>query len=227
MPYLDIKTEYLFSENLEDIKHTDAPVIDLDLDNTLASLSIQLTNLYEDSTGSGFPIVATEDGGRRMFGYISSKELEYGLVSASNESPKTKVTFNTSSSLRSGRDVPASRASTPGGSVDFSFLVEISPITISKNSPMELAHEMFSKLGVRYLVVVDERGFYTGLVEKNRHVFLLRVLFFLNVKLMTSLFLDTSHISDGSRRQRLRTNGKQIPLPPLHNFSSSFHIVFQ
>lgn len=159
----------MFSENLEDIKHTDAPVIDLDLDNTLASLSIQLTNLYEDSTGSGFPIVSREDGGTRMYGYISSKELEYGLVSASTESsPKTKVTFNTSSSLRSGRNLPASRVSTPGGSVDFSFLVEISPITISKNSPMELAHEMFSKLGVRYLVVVDERGLYTGVVEKNR-----------------------------------------------------------
>lgn len=29
---------------------------------------------------------------------------------------------------------------------------------------------MFTKLGVRYLVVVDERGLYRGVIEKNRYV---------------------------------------------------------
>lgn len=29
---------------------------------------------------------------------------------------------------------------------------------------------MFSKLGVRYLVVVDERGLYKGVIEKNRYL---------------------------------------------------------
>ncbi|GAA6058723.1 hypothetical protein JCM10212_003411 [Sporobolomyces blumeae] len=58
--------------------------------------------------------------------------------------------------------------------LDLGWLVDSAPIVVNVRSPMELLHEMFSKLGVRYLVVIDERGLYRGVIEKNRYLVYLR-----------------------------------------------------
>jgi CBS domain-containing protein len=40
------------------------------------------------------------------------------------------------------------------------------PIALSRNAPMELVFELFSKLGLRYLCIVDG-GKYLGVVHKK------------------------------------------------------------
>lgn len=56
------------TRSLVDIMDADAPFIALDADNTVDSLSRKLTKLYNEGSGSGFPILGQEKGGLRMFG---------------------------------------------------------------------------------------------------------------------------------------------------------------
>lgn len=46
------------------------------------------------------------------------------------------------------------------------------PITVQTHSPLELVHQYFVRLGVRYLIVNDEKGYYRGVIFKKRYVFL-------------------------------------------------------
>ena len=170
LPYLDAKEDHVHKLSVADIVDSHAPVISLDDDNTLASLHDQLARLYASGTAGGFPLVASEDGRLRHFGYVASKELEYGLAqSAMFGSPSVPCTFRAVQAIRAGLPVPSSRVATPGA-WDLSLWVDRAPVVISLGSPMELCHEMFAKLGLRYLIVVDERGQYKGVIEKNRYL---------------------------------------------------------
>jgi hypothetical protein len=51
------------------------------------------------------------------------------------------------------------------GLVRFILIVQ-GPIALSRNSPMELVFELFSKLGLRYLCII-ENGKYIGVVHKK------------------------------------------------------------
>ncbi|GAA5857166.1 hypothetical protein JCM8547_009348 [Rhodosporidiobolus lusitaniae] len=204
LPYLDAKAEYIHdSTTPSDILDSSAPVISLDKENTVSSLRAQLAALYADGTASGFPLVAadlearqpasamessrlltTSQPPRRVFGYISSKELEHGLSLASSRGlpDSAPLTFRTASlaargvSTGSGGTAAPSGAVTPvtgefgAGGMDLGWLSDAAPVTVNVRSPIELLHEMFSKLGLRGVLVVDERGLYLGSVERNRYL---------------------------------------------------------
>ncbi|GAA5907914.1 chloride channel protein [Sporobolomyces salmoneus] len=195
LPYLDAKAEYIHSATPAEVVDSEVPFISLDVPNTVSSLRQQLVELYQEGRASGFPILGQDEtsrdssAGSRMYGYIASKELEHGLALARARglSDETIVTFKIAQDLRSGRltgGLGLSGLLTPeamnGGEhreeeeLDFSWLVDSAPIVVNIRSPMELLHEMFSKLGVRYLVVIDERGLYRGVIEKNRYLVYLR-----------------------------------------------------
>ncbi|GAA5832914.1 hypothetical protein JCM11251_000528 [Rhodosporidiobolus azoricus] len=189
LPYLDSKTEYIHDSTPADILDSEAPTISLDAENTVGSLRAQLAALYSSGTASGFPIVGlTHDEpsavGRRMYAYIASKELEHGLALASSRGlpDDAPISFRTAMAAAKGVPVGAmsyqSGAVTPvnGGGMDFSYLTDSAPLTVSVRSPMELLHEMFIKLGVRHLIITDERGLYLGSLEKNRYLAYLRYL---------------------------------------------------
>ncbi|CAD6905096.1 unnamed protein product [Tilletia controversa] len=53
---------------------------------------------------------------------------------------------------------------------DLSLYVDKAPITVQTHSPLELVHQYFTRLGVRYLIVVDERGLYRGIIFKKRYL---------------------------------------------------------
>ncbi|KAL8283151.1 hypothetical protein RQP46_005929 [Phenoliferia psychrophenolica] len=171
LPFLDIKTEYVHESNPADILDDEAPTISLDEENTVESLTAKLAHVYQHGTGGGFPLIARDGGGDRVFGYLACKELEHGLSTASLSTAGIPCTFKSAASVRMGLGlwVPSSQAGTPAG-CDLSYLVDLAPVTVSIHSPMVLVHEMFSKLGVRYLIIVDERGLYRGVIEKNRYL---------------------------------------------------------
>ncbi|GAA6001698.1 hypothetical protein JCM10207_002272 [Rhodosporidiobolus poonsookiae] len=187
LPYLDAKTEYIHDATPSEILDSEAPTISLDVENTVGSLRAQLASLYTDGTASGFPIVAlTQDEpavGRRMFAYLASKELEHGLALAAARGlpDSAPLTFRTASAAARGLSASslggtayASGAVTPSGAnsegMDLSWLTDSAPIVANIRSPMELLHEMFIKLGIRYVVIVDERGLYHGVLEKGRYL---------------------------------------------------------
>ena len=53
--------------------------------------------------------------------------------------------------------------------------IDQGPIALSRNAPMELVFELFSKLGLRYLCIVDG-GRYVGVVHKKMFLAYLRSL---------------------------------------------------
>ncbi|BGO96631.1 Chloride channel [Rhodotorula toruloides] len=223
LPYLDAKAEYVHDSTPHDILDAGAPIISLDTDNTVSSLYSQLAALYASGTSSGFPLVASDDGGSpRMFGYIGSKELEHGLslARAQGLSDSTTCTFRVAQGARRGLAAEMSAAATPGlgggaesETFDLSWLTDQAPLTVSARSPMELIHEMFVKLGSRYVVVVDERGCYLGPIEKNRYLLYLRWLEKrIHEKTSKSKWFAQADAADGARDgvRRGRSEAREV-----------------
>jgi chloride channel 3/4/5 len=155
LPYLDAKVEYIHESSPADIMDVDAPVISLDVDNTIGSLKRQLSSMYSNATGGGFPIVGRDSvdsgGGLRMYGYIACKELEHGLARSLSGDPSI-VTFRTASLLRSaglhdvsrGHTRTSSEVAGAGAANDFSWLVDSAPLVLNVRSPLELVHQVIA-----------------------------------------------------------------------------------
>ncbi|GAA5957454.1 hypothetical protein JCM10213_001324 [Rhodosporidiobolus nylandii] len=193
LPYLDAKTEYIHEATPGDILDSSAPTISLDAPNTVGSLRAQLAELYAEGTASGFPIISSADGAegeKRMYAYLSAKELEHGLALAATRGlpDDAPLTFRTATAaarglsghataFNSGAVTPTAQAFSgdfgggAGDGMDLSWLTDSAPIVVNVRSPMELLHEMFIKLGIRYVIVVEEsKGLYLGSLEKNRYL---------------------------------------------------------
>ncbi|KAF9241627.1 chloride channel [Melanogaster broomeanus] len=175
LPYLDAKHEYLWSHfSINDVTDREADVIRLDNPNTVESLRDQLQALLNAGhDDGGFPILRPygDSGGMRMVGYIGAGELEHALSIVAEDADEA-VNFQSSGFSRE-RDLTASYASWfPDNQADedpFNFCVYMdeAPLTIQSNSPLELVHQFFVKLGARYVVVTDTDGDYKGVIDKK------------------------------------------------------------
>ena len=100
-------------------------------------------------------LVLVQDG--LLQGYLSEGELEFGL----NELGKV---WDALCKVRLLGDPQE-------GDFDLSMFVDRTPLTICAKAPMEYAVEMFGKLGLRYLCVVEEgTGRLVGVILKKRLV---------------------------------------------------------
>jgi chloride channel 3/4/5 len=136
---------------------------------------------------AGLVLVEERAGGAMLRGYLSQTELEFGLERAhelrSSPRPLSSSSISTSSSLPRTlriRLLPHQADHSPSPStpeLDLSPFVDRTPLTLSAKAPIEYAVEMFSKLGLRYLCIVqDGSGELVGVVLKKRLVgFLERV----------------------------------------------------
>jgi chloride channel 3/4/5 len=91
-------------------------------------------------------------------GYLAEGELEFGLTElgkAHHEAALVRVLGNVEQE----------------DEFDMSPFVDRTPLTICAKAPMEYAVEMFGKLGLRHLCVVDEgSGKLVGVIIKKRLV---------------------------------------------------------
>ncbi len=187
LPYLDSKAEYIWSNvAVPDAMENNVEVIALDQENTVHSLQKKLERLALGLgyTDGGFPIVLSAANGRkaRLAGYIAAPELAHALAELQDQDPKlrpktTQCTFNNiaymlpASSGEDGASGSSLRDSTlfvHSEPTDLSRYVDKAPISVQTHSPLELVHQYFTKLGVRYLIVVDEHGYYKGVIFKKR-----------------------------------------------------------
>lgn len=100
-------------------------------------------------------LVLVQDG--LLQGYLSEGELEFGL----DELGKV---FDPHCKVRLLGDAQE-------GDFDMSMFIDRTPLTICAKAPMEYAVEMFGKLGLRYLCVVEEgTGKLLGVIIKKRLV---------------------------------------------------------
>ncbi|KAL0574965.1 hypothetical protein V5O48_007010, partial [Marasmius crinis-equi] len=183
LPYLETKHEYLWGDlQLEDIAIREAQVIRTDRTNTVTSLRDQLQVLVSlGNDDGGFPILKRDkdDDRLRMIGYIGANELEHalsgvltgahlGLVADEgdeevhfhpNHARRSLASSSLSSLLESARDEV--------DLFDFSVYMDQAPLTVQSNSPLQMVHQFFVKLGARYVVVTDTDGFYQGVIDKK------------------------------------------------------------
>ncbi|KAJ7770176.1 chloride channel [Mycena maculata] len=177
LPYLDSKHEYLWgSLQVNDVTVRDVEVIQLDHTNTVRSLTGQLQKLLSaGNDDSGFPILRHDDDDHdnlRMIGYIGANELEHALSIVADD-PEDEVQFHPEFIHRGGRASASFSSLLEDGQVpevdpfDFSMYMDQAPLTVQSNSPLEMVHQYFTKLGARYVVVTDMDGIYEGVIDKK------------------------------------------------------------
>lgn len=95
-------------------------------------------------------------------GYIGESELEFALSKPPELAPGL--------ALRAGGEATADLfGNSAQDHVDLSMFMDDTPHIVSTRTPLEYVVEMFGKLGLRYLCVIDEdTGGFVGIVMKQR-----------------------------------------------------------
>ncbi|KAL1701528.1 chloride channel [Schizophyllum commune] len=178
LPYLDAKHTYLWGNvQVGDVLRRDVPAIKLDEKQTVESLRDMLVEASASGDGDGgFPILRrdAEMDGYRMVGYIGANELEHALTLVA-DSADSEVQFTqnwvhhslAASSISSLLEHGAGGATREYDPFDFSPYMDQAPLLVAFNSPLELVHQFFVKLGARYVVVNDADGLYEGVIDKK------------------------------------------------------------
>lgn len=183
-PYLDAKSHPPFLGDLGDITHEPNPKRLIDISSSPFVHSHQLRTKLEymhmaGELDGGLPIIKNDV----LVGIIPGPDLEFALDhlseddaenamcylgrpasrhSADSGSPSESMNILESSDAEIGRGLR-------DGELDFSSCVDPSPMALDIKSPLELVFECFSKLGLRYVCVLDG-GKFEGLVHKKAFV---------------------------------------------------------
>lgn len=112
-------------------------------------------------------LVLVQDG--MLQGYLAEGELDFGLTSLGEVSSQDRVRLLGQAAEEEGEGGFGHGQSEQ--EFDLSSFVDRTPLSICAKAPMEYAVEMFGKLGLRYLCVVEEgSGRLVGVVIKKRLV---------------------------------------------------------
>lgn len=172
LPYLDYKHEYLWGAlQVSDVTDRKVETIIVDDQNTVRALRDKLLAAVRDGNGdSGLPILQKEDAGCKMVGYIGASELEHALTILADE-PEEICHFHaaTPPQLDLGASSISSLYDTPGqvDPFDLTIYMDQAPLTVPTHAPLELVHQLFTKLGARYVVVNNMDGMYEGVIDKT------------------------------------------------------------
>ncbi|KND04750.1 uncharacterized protein SPPG_00455 [Spizellomyces punctatus DAOM BR117] len=157
-PFLDAKEEYTYSTTVGSVM---TRVEDLEVICGSGCTLEALSELVQTTGFKGYPVVAGLDG-MVLVGYAGSAELRYAIDQAhQNRCPPTTLCIFTD--LQQDTEDPF---------LDFRPWTDQTPMTISPKFPMELVMELFKKMGLRYVLVVQD-GRLVGIVTKKdllRHV---------------------------------------------------------
>lgn len=181
-PYLDAKSHPPFLGDLGDITHEPHPNRLIDITDSPFIHAHQLRAKLETmhmagELDGGLPIIKNGT----LVGIIPGPDLEFALDHLSSDSddamcylgrPSARFTPETSPAqtplILESSDAELARG-LRDGELDFSSCVDPSPMALDIKSPLELVFECFSKLGLRYICVLDG-GKFAGLVHKKGFV---------------------------------------------------------
>ncbi|KAI9105517.1 chloride channel [Phlyctochytrium arcticum] len=172
-PFLDANEEYPYNTTVQAVM---TRVQEIDCITTGGCTLEVLDELLQGTEYKGYPVVEGEGG--MLVGYAGSAELRYAVAQAhkSNLPPSSICVFtdltDASSTPISIQTLPSSPSSPSSSYLDLRPWTDQTPPTISPKFPMELVMELFKKMGVRYVLVVQD-GFLVGIVTKKdvlRHV---------------------------------------------------------
>lgn len=185
-PYLDFKELKTYGDaHLSDLLPSDRVLFNTSIDVTQTPI-VKASDLFEKVVWSrregyedgGFSLIR----GGQLIGYVSLTDLSLALdllpCQGSNYDiligPEDQSTHNRVIDKLLITDSGLLRIECEGSQVmDMRVIVDRAPITLNKEAPIELAREMFTKLGLRYLAVVDGSEF-RGIIHKKRFVGFIR-----------------------------------------------------
>lgn len=158
---------YPFLDNRDDTAIPDVPVSQIvtraeDLvcitatGHTIASLR----DLLREHRYRGFPVISSSKEAT-LLGYISRTELSYALSSTANTPNGAQPLPDETSCFFAHQPL-----ADPTVTLDLRPWMDQTPITLSIRSSLQLASDMFQKLGLRYIVFTD-RGVLGGLLTKK------------------------------------------------------------
>ncbi|KAL9113079.1 MAG: hypothetical protein Q9227_002691 [Pyrenula ochraceoflavens] len=169
-PFLDNKEEHSFGVPVQQAMTSELTML------PATSLQVKAAEkLLNDTSYSGFPIVEDLET-RTLIGYIGRTELRYAIDKAKKAglmSPTAKCIFTTQPTSSLDPQTPLSSvpavtfediASSSGQqTVDFSRVVDPTPISVHPRLPLETVMELFKKMGPR-VILIEHRGHLVGLV---------------------------------------------------------------
>jgi len=152
-PFLDNKWEPLFKGKVNEIMKSDNLRVIEAAGNTVGSLR----NLLDETSFTGFPVVKSR-AEMIIYGFISRNELRQALDTIT-QNPQ----LNDSTRCYFTEDMPFYESTTY---CDMRSWMDLTPIQISSETPLNILFDLFKRLGLRCLLVCDQ-GKLVGLVTKK------------------------------------------------------------
>ncbi|KAI0971754.1 chloride channel [Xylaria arbuscula] len=161
-PYLDNKHKPIFTGELADIVPRFRRERVIDITNSplvpATSLRAKLELLHRaGELDGGLPILRDDI----LVGLIPAPDLEYALDNLEDESSSLCLMVHIPNIDDEDGDNP--------DPTDFTPYIDPAPVALDIKSPLELVHECFAKLGLRYICVLKD-GRYAGMTHKKRFV---------------------------------------------------------
>lgn len=179
-PYLDARENHSFGCSvllhlLPDDALSASNIIDVTLSPYITASELRskvshtLAEGYEDG---GYPIVKNDV----LVGYVALSELSLALDLLSHLDSDQDILIDPegeSAHYSAGSFLDESSEADLSHNTDFRSMIDRAPLAVQKEAHLELATEMFTKLGLRYLAVLDG-GRFMGVIHKKRFVKFLR-----------------------------------------------------
>lgn len=111
----------------------------------------ELDHLIKTTDYNGYPIVLSRDS-HYLVGFVVRKDLEIALNASRHSSdlyPHTKVVFSNDTD----NDNNSQDNETENSFLLLKRIVDLAPITVTDETPMETVIDMFRKLGLRQILV--------------------------------------------------------------------------
>ncbi|KAL4896852.1 chloride channel [Aspergillus ambiguus] len=164
-PFLDNKLQIASDAELGDIVRPVRKSRIIDISESPFVLATELRSklqnlLMAGELDSGLPILRDNI----LTGLIPAPDLEYALDNLADEhNSLCLMALDTSMIISDGDELPGPDR------VDFGRYIDPAPISLDIHSPIDLVYQCFTKLGLRYLCVL-QNGEYAGLVHKKAFV---------------------------------------------------------
>uniref|UniRef100_A0A646QE68 Chloride channel protein n=1 Tax=Hemiscolopendra marginata TaxID=943146 RepID=A0A646QE68_9MYRI len=162
-PFLDSKEEFTHTTLAADVMQPRSEPLAV---VTQDSMTVEETeNLLRETDHNGFPVVVSQES-QYLVGFILRKDLMLAITN----SKKSNDGICSSSKVLFTDTVPTPWSGPPP--LKLKKLLDLAPITITDETPMETVIDMFRKLGLRQ-VLVTHNGRLLGIITKKdvlRHV---------------------------------------------------------
>jgi len=164
-PFLDNKEEFTHTTLATDVmrpRRGEAELVTVSQDSMTLG---ELEEIIRNTTYNGFPVITSSEE-NRLVGYLCRRDL---IVALENEKQHENVHSNTpvyftlsSPSVQMNHEII----------IRLFNIVDLSPITVTDHTPMEIVVEIFTKLGIRQ-ALVTHNGRLLGIITKKdvlRHI---------------------------------------------------------